>query len=407
MNKLKFIFIFTILVGSTLFVNAQRGLRTISESALLTGKYFAGEVWDAQRFPSNPVVGRDWQLSGLKAPYDASTGSPIDWGRNNDRYIMFDLEVDRTNRTGSLTDDQSGRRYNITLKLYDRTGRFIKVISNWGKLVGFGSEGFMYIQEGQLGTFFAVDKVREGGNVSYRPFLAEAMQFSDIIGKRGSGSRRETFSRGYNNDRVVENGRGSNNDRVVDNGRGNNNDRVVDNNRGNNNDRANDNGRSNANVRTNDLKSVFLNAKYSFGGVWDAQRFPSTPTAGRDWRLFNLNAVIDVSTGTLLDWGRNKDRYLQFSVAEDFSNTEFSLKDDVNKNRKKYSVSLKLYEKDGRLVKTVSRYGKLMGFGSGGFMYVQEGSIGTYIATKPLRLGGSFTYRPDVDVLVNFSAILD
>ena len=172
MSKLKFIFIFAILVGSTLFVNAQRGLRTISESALLTGKYFAGEVWDAQRFPSNPVVGRDWQLSGLKAPYDASTGSPIDWGRGNDRYIMFDLEVDRTNRTGSLTDDQSGRRYNITLKLYDRTGRFLKTISNWGQLVGFGSEGFMYIQEGQLGTFFAVEKVREGGEHKEMPIVA-------------------------------------------------------------------------------------------------------------------------------------------------------------------------------------------------------------------------------------------
>ena len=219
MTKLKFFFIFALMAGSTLFANAQRGLRTISESALLTGKYFAGEVWDAQRYPSNPIVGRDWELSGFKAPYDASTGSAIDWGRSNDRYIMFDLEVDRTNRTGALMDDQSGRRYNITLKLFDRSGRFIKTISNWGNLVGFGSEGFMYVQEGQLGTFFAVDKVREGGRVNYRPFLAEAMKFSDIIGKKGSGSRRETFSRGYNNDRVADNGRGSNNDRTIDNNR--------------------------------------------------------------------------------------------------------------------------------------------------------------------------------------------
>jgi len=335
------------------------------KSDFFTVKYKKNEVWDAQRSPAFPITGRDWTLSGLKYAFDINSGTTLDWGRNNDRYLMFAVEKDLSRNSAALIDDvnNSGQKYNVTLKLYESDGRLVKAVSKWGKLIGFGSGGFMYVQEGSAGTYFAGENVQLGGSITYRPDVDQIRNLSNIVYEEKTTNNPPT----QNNN--------------------------------------NSNSGSNTNTGTS-LKSDFFTAKYPVSVVWDAQRSPAYPVNGGDWTLSGLKMAFDVNSGGTMDWGRNNDRYLMFAVEEDRSATPNALKDDVNNTSKKYRVTLKLYESDGRLVKVVSKWGKLIGFGSGGFMYEQEGQIGTYFAGKVLQLGGSNTYRIDLDQVQNLSAII-
>lgn len=68
---------------------------------------------------------------------------------------------------------------------------------------------------------------------------------------------------------------------------------------------------------------------------------------------------------------------------------------------------MRLFERDGRLVKTVSRWGNLIGFGSGGFMYEQEDRVGTYFAGEANQVGGSIIYRVELAQIRRLSEIVD
>ncbi len=361
------IFAFTIFTLLSFLANAQYADRTIDESALLNGKFTKDQVWDVQRNPAYPVAGRDWELSGMKSPYDFTTKLALDWGRNNDRYLMFVLEPDRSNFPESLKDEQSGKKYTISLRQFDHDGRQVKVVSRWGKLIGIGSGGFMYEQEGRFGTFFSMERRRAGGKFTYRTEVAQVLNLSQILRERKDERRND----------------------------------IRDNKRD---DRRDD--RAREYYRSHDSKSDFLNGKFTYEVVWDAQRFPAYPTAGRDWKLSNLKAPIDISANASIDWGRDKDRYLMFDFEEDHSNHGGTLNDDVHHSGKRYNIALNLFDRDGRFVKTVSRWGKLIGIGTGGFMYEQEDRIGTYFSTETLRYGGTLVYRPEVDQIRNLSSIL-
>ena len=181
MRCFKFPLFLLLSVLSSISVNAQRYERESQESVLLNTKFTIDMVWDVQRFPMKPTEGREWKLSRLKAPYDADTRSKINWGPYNDRYLMFELQQERSVRQGSLSDERSRGNYSVLLNLYDPDGRLVKRVSRWGNLMGFGKEGFVYEQEGRFGTFFSVLPLREGDVVVYRPELAIATKLSDII----------------------------------------------------------------------------------------------------------------------------------------------------------------------------------------------------------------------------------
>jgi hypothetical protein len=377
MKSLSVFFVFAMCTLSSFIANGQRHDRNLNESVLLTAKFTKEKVWDAQRSPVYPIAGSEWRLWGFKNVFDANTRLPLDWGRFNDRYLQFGLDEDRSYRIGALTDDVNNSRtkYTISLKLFERDGRFVKVVSKWGDLIGFGSGGFMYVQEGQLGTFFSVGMQRLGGAVTYRPDIMQIKNISDIMDDK----RDNRDNRNYDN-------------------RGN----AYD----NNHDRMNDNREYDNHDRFYNTKSVFLHSKFTMNQVWDAKRIPAYPSRGRDWKLWDLKPPFDMSSGLMIDWGRFKDRYLMFVLNDDFSNSPASLIDDVNKSRIRYNVSLKLYDRDGLLIKTISRWGRLIGFGSAGFMYEQEGQLGTFFATGFNRIGADVVYRTDLEEVKYLSELL-
>ena len=200
MRYLKIFIIAAVFALSSVFANAQKSDRNIPESVILNTKFSRDLVWDVQRFPIFPIYGREWKLSGLKSPYDADARMPLDWGRFNSRYLMFDIEVDYSNRPGSLFDERTGRKYSVTLNLYDTDGRFIKRVTRWGNLMGFGSAGFMYEQEGRFGTFFSVSHKRAGDIIIYRPELIKATNLSDIMNVGRDNGRDQYGKDGYRGD---------------------------------------------------------------------------------------------------------------------------------------------------------------------------------------------------------------
>jgi len=368
MKKIKLFLVLILPAISVFMATAQIMDRTINESAILNTKYTIDQVWDAQRWPSYPTMGNDWTLSGLKAPFDASTALKIDWGKYSDRYLMFALDVDRTNRSTSLIDERTGAKYSLSLKLFDAVGRYVKTISRWGKLIGFGSGGFMYNQEGSLGTFFPADRQRNGGTLTYRcelvqvDHLTELTRYRPVMARDNRGIREPTR----------------------------------------------DNRKSQRENRLGFMmanRPAFLKAKYIMGQVWDAQRWPVYPSVGTNWSLSGLKFPLDASRNSTLDWGRYNDRYVMFDLDEDRSN-QSALIDDVTNSRIRYAVSLKLYERDGRFIETVSKWGKLMGFGVAGFMYEQEGQWGTFFSAERTREGETVNYRTELDQVKYLSQII-
>ena len=86
-------------------------------------------------------------------------------------------------------------------------------------------------------------------------------------------------------------------------------------------------------------ESFLLKEKFTHERVWDAQRSPAYPQAGRDWTLSGFKRAFDVSNNAVLDWGRYNDRYLQFTIEEDHSFRQGTFMDDVSNSRAKYAPS--------------------------------------------------------------------
>lgn len=151
----------------------------IEETTIFSTKYTKDKVWDAQRSPAYPAANQDWTLSGLKGALDLNRAS-IDWGTG--RYLMFIAEEDKANAATSLTDDlyKVGTKYKMVLKLYESNGTLVKVISNWGEVIGIGDKGFMYVAQGDIGMFFPVVSVTDGATVTYRPTTLKVTKLSEL-----------------------------------------------------------------------------------------------------------------------------------------------------------------------------------------------------------------------------------
>jgi len=156
--------------------NSEKGIASLP---LFTTNYTKDKVWDVQRSPSYPVAGQDWTLSEFDGALDA-TGVSIDWGVG--RYVMFVADVDNTNTIYSLTDDvyTIGTKYSVSLQLYESNGKFVKVVSKWGNIIGLGTKGFMYEEEGDFGTFFPVSAAKINDVITYRPTTLEVTKVSEL-----------------------------------------------------------------------------------------------------------------------------------------------------------------------------------------------------------------------------------
>lgn len=159
--RFRFILLATLLFSSfqSYAELGQTDLDEIKKSPFFKNRYTKGMVWDCNRNPSNAEAGVEWELSEFKAPYDASNvGVPIDFGRNSDRYVQFDIE-NILDPTYSYITDDSGNKLVISLRLYEADGTIVSTVSEYGTMQGLGKDapGFFYAQESSLGTLFTMD----------------------------------------------------------------------------------------------------------------------------------------------------------------------------------------------------------------------------------------------------------
>lgn len=178
MKSVKGLFAFALMAMSLLSAKAQRP-GNFNQTGIFNTKFTKDQVWDVQRDPAYPVAGKDWTLSGLNNALDAA-GAAINWGTG--RYLMLAAEADNSNGANSLMDDgnRTGAKQNITLKLFESDGRLVKVVSKWGKLIGMGTQGFMYEEEGMYGTFFSAVPVNKTTVIKYKPSFATVTRMSEL-----------------------------------------------------------------------------------------------------------------------------------------------------------------------------------------------------------------------------------
>ena len=148
-------------------------------------------------------------------------------------------------------------------------------------------------------------------------------------------------------------------------------------------------------------ETTIFTTKYTKDKVWDAFRTPAYPVAGQNWELYNLKPAID-NEGEI-DFGTG--RYVQFLAVEDNKNSEFSIIDDLYKIGAKYTITLNLYESNGKLVKEISSYGQIIGIGDKGFMYVAEGYYGMFFPIAGAKEGGTVSYRPTTATVTKLSQL--
>ena len=351
MKSLKGFFFFTLMALSLLSSKAQRP-ENYNQAGIFNAKFTRDQVWDVQRDPAYPVAGQDWTLSGLKDALDAS-GANIQWGAG--RYLMLVAEADNSNGNNSLTDEgnRHGARQNVALKLFENNGRLVKVVSKWGKIIGLGEQGFMYEEEGMYGTFFSAIPVNKNTVIRYKPNFATVTRMSELGG--GSAAPKS--------DPIPE---------------------------------------SSTNRPGNYNQAGIFNAKFTRDQVWDVQRDPAYPVAGQDWKLSGLQDALDASRAKI-QWGVG--RYLMLVAEADNSNGRNSLSDEENRNGPRQNVALKLFESNGQLVKIISRWGKIIGMGEQGFMYEEEGKIGTFFSAIPVNKNDIIRYKPNFATVTRMSEL--
>lgn len=160
-----------------------------SKILFFNNKYYAPNVWDCYRSPSNAVAGEPWNLYKFNPPYDTSSEdrSFIDFGPNLDRYIQFDLanRTDNNEKTKYIIDDvykKNNDQLVIQIKLYEKDGTLVHIISKYGMVMGLGkeAEGLFYEQEGYYGTFFTFKDHQIGDEITYTPEIGVISSLSSL-----------------------------------------------------------------------------------------------------------------------------------------------------------------------------------------------------------------------------------
>ncbi len=343
MKTLKKILLISFLAVFSLMAKAQIAKSTYP-SAVFSTKYTKDFVWDVQRTPAMPMMGKLWTLTSLKPAFDF-TGAAIDWA--NGRYLMLVLQPDNANGANSIADDinRGGVKQNVLLNLYESNGSLVKTVSKWGEMIGLGDAGFVYLTEGKFATFFSNTSLTAASLVKYKVLWIKASKLSQFNVVKAAEATPDKI------------------------------DVPVD-------------------------VAVFAN-KYTKENVWDTQRSPAYPTAGQDWTLTGLSTAL-AANGRPIDWANG--RYLMFSLENDNANTANSLIDDI-RNGAKQNLVLKLYESNGKLVQVVSNWGYVIGIAEQGFMYEVEGMYGTFFANTTLSSASTVKYKPTLAKVTKVSEL--
>ena len=144
---------------------------------------------------------------------------------------------------------------------------------------------------------------------------------------------------------------------------------------------------------------IMLSTRYYKANVWSVKTSKRIPGSSANWTLSKFSAPVDTAMKKI-DFGKKGDRYLMFT--QEWNDKKFpgglkgitSSHGSTSKVLKARTLRmvLNLYEYNGKFVKTVSRYGTIIGFTERGFVYLPEGKKPLFFTGEFFKAGDSLTY---------------
>ncbi len=346
---------------------------------MLSTRYYKVNVWSVKTSTRVPRSCANWTLSKFSAPLDTRL-KKINFGEKGDRYLMFTQEwndqkfpgglIGITDPHGNTPSALKARTLRMVLNLYEYDGTFVKTVSRYGTIIGEAGQGFVYLPEGKKPLFFTGEFFTAGDSLTY--WNPETQMT-------------EAWFYGEDYTTLVENCYSKHSAEILEDAKA---------------DVKKQKERSAEyakpvqvyseakaellqKIRNN---SKFLAQKFTAKMAWDSALHPTglSPIPKKPWNLMNISRCLDIGTGGPLDWGPRGNRYLQFDVVFSARMAPGALKDDMFGSNESFTLVLRLYEKDGTYVRTVSKYGGFMGFAPGYFFYNQENTYGTLFTNKPI-----------------------
>ena len=357
--------------------------RSNCEPAFYT-KFYKVKAWSAKLSKPIPNNNDTWTVSNFQAAMDVSTKKPIDWGVNGDRFVVVNIVRDLNNRPHHVVDDltKSNNCFTFTLDLYEFDGRFVKTISKWGYLIGSGYLGVVYVQQGVYPIFLSNVAVSKGGSLTYLVYEGKVSDLGNLV---------------YQDDLIsVLRSRTVDKPEIIplqlacsfppkptfD-------------------------PAQTAILEKMKSESPFLQAKYYQDDLYDAGK-RDFPKPNQVWSFWNMFPASDITNRCPIDWGPNGDRYVQFDVEFEGKRNYSALIDDLYATGKRFLFPLRLYEKDGRYVKTISSFGNFFGFGEGSFVFMQDAKneIASLFTKLPVEVDKPFSYKVDKRTVTKISELL-
>jgi len=156
--------------------------------SFFNAKFNKNQVWEVTSDPSEPVVGENWTLNVTGAARYEMSQDPtiqlIDWGKDNDRYMMFFAQ-----KGGSfvqITDDISNDEQPtlISVKMFEKNGtQVIGEVFRCGAVLGLSKSGFVYEirgREDQFKLYFSFTPVKATDVINYIPTKGEVTKLSEL-----------------------------------------------------------------------------------------------------------------------------------------------------------------------------------------------------------------------------------
>lgn len=141
------------------------GGTTSTVSSFFKTKYTNNQVWEISPDYKTPTVGTTKEVY-IKGPACKNTGPEgdykiINWGKNNDRYMMISLEKEGISTTNSDgTKETEPCRF--TVKLYEHDGTLVEDEYERAIVVAVGDKGFeLQIEACNYSFFFSKTPIKE------------------------------------------------------------------------------------------------------------------------------------------------------------------------------------------------------------------------------------------------------
>ena len=127
---------------------------TIANGNIIDYRFYAGQVYDVQRFPVLPIANKPFSLTQFQDPFKENT---MHYSLNNGEYIQLFY-------VGGFCKDGM-----VGINRFNAQGKFLETVQSEGHIYGLTSAGFLHDNNKNIGTFVSSHPLRNSETVIYIP----------------------------------------------------------------------------------------------------------------------------------------------------------------------------------------------------------------------------------------------